>query len=170
MFKKILLVAAFMLPFIGASAQTTLKIGIVNQSEIVPAMPEYTQAQTQMQDIAKNYETEYTKLGQEMQTKYEDLQKNADKDLPAIRERKAKELEDLQRRIQTFEQNAQQDMQKQQQTLLSPILQKVQQAIESVAKEGNFSLVQDYNPQTTFYYAAPVVDITPMVKQKLGLK
>ena len=53
---------------------------------------------------------------------------------------------------------------------MAPIMQKVKSAIESVGKEGNFTLVQDLNPQLTFYYSSPAEDITPLVKVKLGLK
>ena len=53
---------------------------------------------------------------------------------------------------------------------MGPIQQKIQQAVESVGREGNYSLIQMYDPQLTLYYASPVEDITSVVKAKLGVK
>lgn len=166
MFKKILLAVAFMLPILGASAQT-LKIGIVDTGALVQAHPDTQVAQKKIEEASKKYDDEYQKLGQEIQRMYNDLK---DDDLPAIKERKTKELQDYSAKIQQFEQSAQQDLARMQQELLTPIFQKVRDAIESVAKEEGFSMIQDYNPQLVLYYAAPVVDVTPKVKAKLGLK
>ena len=166
MFKKILLAVAFMLPILGASAQT-LKIGIVDTGALVQAHPDTQVAQKKIEEASKKYDDEYQKLGQEIQRMYNDLK---DDDLPAIKERKTKELQDYSAKIQQFEQSAQQDLAQKQQELLAPVIQKVRDAIESVAKEEGFSLIQENNPQLVFYYAAPVVDVTPKVKAKLGLK
>lgn len=166
MFKKILLAVALMLPTFGASAQT-LKIGLVDTSTIIQAHPDTQAAQKKIDEVSKKYEEEYQKLGQELQRMYNDLK---DDDLPAIKERKTKELQDYSAKIQQFEQNAQQDLMRQQQELMAPILQKIKDAVESIGKEEGYSLIQEFAPQLTLYYAAPVVDITPKVKSKLGLK
>ncbi len=90
-------------------------------------------------------------------------------ELPAIRERKTRELSDYQQKIQQFEQTADQDLQKMQYDLMSPILQKIRTAIEAVGKEGGYSLVQNKDAQIILYYDSPVVDITNDVKAKLGI-
>lgn len=167
MIKKLLIALAICLPMF-ASAQT-VKIGLVDVSGIVQSHPDTQAAQTKITDAQKKYESEYQKLGQEMQRMYEEFQK-AQNDLPAIKERKAKELEDYQSKMQQFEQSAMQDLQKMQQDLMQPIILKVQQAIESVGKEGSYTLIQNLDPQIVFYHAAPAVDITNDVKAKLGIK
>lgn len=168
MFKKLLLVAAMLIPML-ASAQT-LKIGLVDTNEILPNMPETTAAQKQLEEISKKYDDEYNKLGQEFKRMYDEYNAMGDNELPAIKERKTRELSDYQQKMQQFEQTAYQDIQKTQNELMAPIYQKVRQAIESVGQEGGYSLIQEKNPQLTFYYAAPVIDITVEVKAKLGLK
>ena len=62
------------------------------------------------------------------------------------------------------------DLQKKQGELMQPVIAKVRNAIESVGKENGFSLIQDNASQVTLYFAAPVEDVTPLVKAKLGLK
>lgn len=168
MFKKIILAVALMLPMFGATAQAqTLKIGLIDSNAIIQAHPDTQEAQKKIDDASKKYEEEYQKLGQEFQRMYSEMR---DDDLPAIKERKTKELQDYTAKIQQFEQNAQQDLARMQQELMAPILQKIRDAVESVGKEENYSLIQDLAMQNTLYFAAPVVDLTPQVKAKLGIK
>lgn len=168
MFKKLLLVAALLIPML-ASAQT-LKIGLVDLNELVTKMPETADADKKVGEASKKYEDEFAKLQEEMQRRYDEYNKMSQDELPAIKERKARELQDYQQKIDQFGQNAMQDLQRMQQELMGPVIQKVRSAIESVGKEGGFSLVQDLNPQLTYYYDAPVVNITNDVKAKLGIQ
>ncbi len=170
MIKRLLIAVAIALPLF-ASAQT-VKIGLVDVTAIVSSHPDTQAAQTKLNETQKKYEAEYKKLGEEMQRMYEEYDaydKSADA-LPAIKERKAKELQDQQAKMQQFEQSAGQDMQKLQAELMQPILAKIQQAIESVGKEGGYTIIQNLDPQIIFYHAAPAVDITADVKAKLGMK
>lgn len=167
MFKKILLVAALLLPMV-ASAQT-LKIGIVDTSEILQKLPDTAEAQQKLADASKKYEDEYAKLGEEMKRRYDELANMGDDELQAIRERKTKDFQEYQMKIQQFEQSASEDLAKYNQELMTPIVQKVRNAIEAVGKEGGYSLIQDYNQQIILYYDAPVVNITDDVKAKLGV-
>lgn len=167
MIKRILIAFALALPML-ASAQT-VKIGLVDLNAIMAGHPDTAAAQTKLEETQKKYEAEYRKLGEEMERMYTEFQKAQD-DLPAIKERKAKELSDYQQKIQQFEQSAAADLQRMQGELMQPILTKITQAIESVGKEGNYTIIQPLDPQLVLYYAAPAVDVTAAVKTKLGMK
>lgn len=166
MFKKILLVAALIFPML-ASAQS-LKIGLVDTQDIVMKMPDTATAQKQIEEISKKYDEEYKKLQDEMQRMYDEIRNMKEDELPAIKERKTREFTDYQQKIGQFEQQAMNDLQQQQQTLMAPIQQKVRTAIEAVAKEGAFSYIQE--KAAVIYFDAPVVDVTPQVKAKLGIQ
>ncbi len=168
MIKKVLLAIALICPML-LSAQT-LKIGLVDFGSVLQAMPETTAAQNQIKEVSDKYQAEYQKLGEEMNRLMEEYQKMAENELPAIKERKTRELSDYQQKIQAFEQNAMNDINKMQNDLMGPIQQKIAQAVESVGREGNFSLIQIYDPQLVLYRAEPVEDVTPLVKAKLGIK
>ena len=133
------------------------------------AMPEFKTAQTNLQTLTQKYEEEFKKLDAEMNKLMDEFKALPESELPAIRERKARDITDLQQKAQLFEQQANQDIQKKQEEYLQPLFAKLKSGIESVGKEGNFSLIQEYNPQLTYYIASPVEDITPLVKAKLGL-
>ena len=165
MIKKLLLIAAVALPLF-ASAQT-LKIGLVDTNEIIGKMPETTAAQNTLNESQKKYQAEMQRIEEEFQRQYEELQAMAEDELPAIRERKVRQLQETQQKAEAFQQNVMQDLQKQQDELMAPVVQKVRSAIESVGKENGFTLIQEM--ATGLYFAAPVEDITPLVKSKLGL-
>lgn len=167
MIKKILLIAALVLPFC-ASAQT-LKIGVVNVDEVVQKLPEYTDAQNKFVETSKRYEDELAKLNDELKRRYDDIQNMPENELDAIKERKVREFQEYQVKIQQFTNTAEQEMAKVQQDLMAPIEKKVQDAIRSVGQEGNFSLIEPNINSFILYYADPVVDITSEVKAKLGV-
>lgn len=168
MIKKVILAIALICPML-LSAQT-LKIGLVDFDAILSAMPETTAAQNQIKEVSEKYEAEYKKLGEEMNRLVTEYQNMPETELPAIKERKTRELSDYQQKIAQFEQTAGQDLQKMQMDLMAPITQKINQAVESIGREGNYSLIQIYTPQITLYRADPVEDVTSAVKAKLGIQ
>ena len=165
MIKKILLAVALAIPMF-VSAQT-LKVGVVDTQSIMQAMPDTKAAETKIADTSKKYEDEFAKLQQEFGRLYEEFQKMPENEPQAIRERKTREITDMNAKIETFQQTASQDLQRMQQELMAPIVAKIKNAIESVGKEGGYSIIQE--AAALIYYSAPVEDITSNVKAKLGL-
>ncbi|MCH5232783.1 MAG: OmpH family outer membrane protein [Muribaculaceae bacterium] len=168
MIKKILLAAALALPML-ASAQT-LKIGIVDVDEIFQKMPDTDEAQNKLAEVSKKYEDEYGKLQDEMKRRYDEIQAMPEDELPTIRERKLRDFQEYQQKVAQFEQSAGQELQKVQQDLISPIYQKINNAVQSVGQEGGYSLIEAKVSQLVLYYGNPVEDITNLVKAKLGIK
>lgn len=165
MLKRLFLAIAIAVPAI-LSAQN-IKIGVIDSDQIISQLPAAKTAETQLADISKKYEADYAKLMEEYQRKVEEFQKLEEKELPAIKERKARDIEDTQVRIQQFQQTAREDLQKKQAELFAPIQQQVMNAIESVGKEGSYTIIQER--ASLLYYSAPAEDITPLVKKKLGI-
>ena len=155
MIKKILFVAAVAISAFGAQAQA--KIGNVNSQEIFTLMPEVKAAETTLNEVQTKYQNEYKAL--------------QDKETPdAIRQRREGELQELQTKIQNFSSVAAQDMQQQQQRLMAPIQEKIMTAIKAVGEENGFTYILDVNSGTIVYTGKDAIDVTPLVKDKLGLK
>jgi Skp family chaperone for outer membrane proteins len=51
---------------------------------------------------------------------------------------------------------------------MTPVVSKVKDAINSVGKEGNYTVIQEVG--SVIYYSSPAEDITNAVKAKLNLK
>ena len=173
MIKKILLIAAIVIPMC-LSAQT-LKFGTVNTQQIFELMPEKATAEKTLSEVSKKYEDEFKKLQDEFNKKYTEFQ-SLEKDTAtpqSIKDRRIQELQEQQSKIQNFQQMASQDLQKQQETLLAPISEKIRQAVEAVGKENGFTMIFDLGNammSNILYTGAPTQDATALVKTKLGLK
>ena len=88
----------------------------------------------------------------------------------AIKERHQQELQEDYTKIQNFQQTASQDIQKQQETLLAPISQKLQNAIQAVGAEGGFTFIYDLSIPAIVYTGTGAEDVSAKVKAKLGIK
>lgn len=168
MIKKVLVAIAVIFPMLAFGQN--LKIGVVDFNSVLASHPDTAKAQQELQDASKRLDEAYAKLGEEMKRLIDEFQNMKEDELPAIRERKSRDISDYQQKMQNFEQSAMQDLQRMQSEKMNPIVAKIQQAVESVAKEGNFSLIETREPQLILYVADPVVDITPAVKAKLGIQ
>jgi len=87
----------------------------------------------------------------------------------AIRQAKEADIQSLQERISTFQQQAQENLQKEESKQFQPIVEKARKAIGDVAKEQGMLYVFEVS-QVIYYNTAQSVDMMPLVKTKLGLK
>ena len=170
MFKRFMLLAvtATMMCF-AAQAQ---KFGYVNTSEIFNVMPEKATAENTLKGVSDKYETEFKNLQDAFQKKMADYEV-ADKDAStpqAIKDRHNQELQDEYMKIQNFQQTASQDLQRQQDTLLAPITQKLQNAIQAVGAEGGYTFIFDQAAGAIIYTGTNAEDVSAKVKAKLGIK
>ena len=72
--KKFLISLLLMLP-LAFSANAQQKIGVVNTSAIMEALPDVKAATTKIQDLAKQYDSEIKRMQDELKVKLEAYQK-----------------------------------------------------------------------------------------------
>ena len=168
--KKILLLACMLgLGFAGISQ----KYAIIDTRYILDKMPEYKEAQKQLDDIAagwqkdidgkqaeldrmyKDYDAEQVMLSEELKKKREDQLFN-----------KEKELRDLQRKRFGFEG----DLFKKRQELVKPIQDKVYNAIQKISVARGYDFVLDKSEGITIIFADPKLDKSEDVLKELGVK
>lgn len=167
--KKIFLALVLVLfPTLMMSAQNQQKIGVVDTQNILMAMPETKAMQTELDALMKKYENTLVEMQKEYQTKFEEFVAQQDKMVESIKTRKQQEIEDLAKRIQELNNVAQQDVQKKQAELFTPIQTKVRDAINKVGAENGFAYLMDASQM--IYMGTAAVDATSMVRAKLGLK
>ncbi len=155
----------------GISLQAqNLKFGHINSQELLKAMPENDSAQAQLQRFAQQLQDQMDELQVEYNRKLQDYQAQQDQLTDLIRKTKEQDLIDLQKKIQDFQAAAQQEMQKKQQEMLQPIIDKANNAIKEVARENGFIYIFDIAGGTILYYSEKSVDILPLVKKKLGIE
>ncbi len=170
MFKRFMLLAV--MATIMCFAAQAQKFGYVNTSEIFNVMPEKATAENTLKTASDKYETEFKNLQDAFQKKMADYEA-ADKDAStpqAIKDRHNQELQDEYMKIQNFQQTAAQDLQRQQDTLLAPITQKLQNAIQAVGAEGGYTFIFDQAAGAILYTGTNAEDVSSKVKAKLGIK
>lgn len=161
--------AAFL--FIGTGSANAQKFGYLNSQELLAAMPETDSVQSQMADLGKELESQFTAMRTEFTTKSQELSTNLSTLSETIRKQKEKDLFDLQTRIEEFQQSANQELQTKNMELLRPVMEKAQAAITKVAKEQGLTAVFDLATGALNYYnEAQMVNMLPLVKQSLGIK
>ena len=166
--KKLIALLLMLLPFAGAVNAQEVKIAFVNTQEVFMALPEVADMQKKLEDLNAKYKNELETMQGEYQKKYSDFIAQQDSLTENIKVRRMQEVQDMQQRMDNFVQVAQQDVAKQQQDLLTPIQQKIQDAIKAVGAEKGYTYIID--PQVLLYQGSNAIDATQFVKAKLGLK
>lgn len=169
MLKKFLLVMFIAIPSIAISAQT-MKFGHVNSQEILMAMPELESIEKHLDDLQGVWENELLKLREEYNAKIKEYQEKQATMLESIKEVRQSEIAEMEQRIVTFNQQASQDLQKKQQELLMPVIEKIKKAIDDVGNDNSFTYIFDLATQSILFTGKDAQDIAPLVKAKLGIK
>jgi outer membrane protein len=149
-------------------SQVNAKLGYIDSNELLEMMPGKDSIQTAIQNYGKSLETQLQTMYGEYQTKLQDYQANSRTMSDIIRQTKEKELADLESRIQTFQGQADTDLQAKQVEMLQPLLDKAKNAINAVAKENGYTYIFDVGTGAFLYYEKGD-NILPLVKAKLGL-
>ena len=109
-------------------------------------------------------------MANEYQTKMQDYEANQATMSNLVKQSKEKEIIDIQNRIQQFQAYAEQEFEAKRAELLSPILEKIQNAINTVGKEKGYTYILDLATGAAVYVGTDAVDANKDVKAKLGIK
>jgi len=165
--KKLFILAAALFTIGTVSAQ---KFARVNLQEIVVAMPEFEQAQKNLEAFGKDLQEQMEQIQVEFNNKYADFQKNQATMAASVKQMKQQELEQLQQRFSEFQQIAQQDFQKKEAELIEPVQKKADEAVKKVAKAaGYIAVFNTAVPSLAYFDEAQLTDIAPLVKRELGI-
>lgn len=142
--KKIKLLAVGIALFIGAtqmSAQT--KIAHINTQELVESMPEMKEAAKELEKISKTYETEIRNLASTFESKVRRYEEEVDTKSEEENMARGQELQEMQNNIQEYRQQAMKELEKKEQDIYQPLLEKARKAIEKVGKAQGYDYVLD---------------------------
>ena len=165
--KKLLILVAAVLAVSTVSAQ---KFARINLQETIVAMPEFAEAQKNLEAYGKDLQEQMEQIQVEFNNKLADFQKNQETMAASVKQIKQQELEQLQQRYAEFQQIAQQDFQKKEAELLEPVQKKAQEAVNKVAKANGYLAVFNTSvPSLAYFDEAQLTDIAPLVKKELGI-
>ncbi|NQZ76603.1 MAG: OmpH family outer membrane protein [Ekhidna sp.] len=148
------------------------KFGYVDTQYILEKMPEYKEAQAEIERLAKGWETEVQNLYQQVEALEVDLQaeevlltKEMWEERNAEIELKWKEVKEYQQSIFGFD--GLYFLKKKE--LVKPVQDQVFDAVERVAKNNRLQIVFDKSGDLVMIYTDPIHDYTDFVLEDLGL-
>ncbi|MCS7037519.1 MAG: OmpH family outer membrane protein [Saprospiraceae bacterium] len=147
------------------------KFGYLNSAALLAEVPEVKQADANL----KAFQTQLMKKGQEMakelQERAASLERKKEQGTISPRDYQAQmaKLQEEEEAIGKYEQDVYARLAKKREEEYRPILDRVNKAMEEVARENGFLLVFDSSTQVVVY-AEESLDLTPLVKAKLGIK
>lgn len=165
--RNILIVALSIAMAATVSAQTQ-KFGHIDSDALLELMPEKVKAEKSMEAFAKEFQGALEAMAKEYEGKVADYQSKEKEMTSLVKQTKVKEITDLERRIQEFQSQAQGEIQKKEQELLAPIIEKARKAIDEVATEKGYTYIFD-NSSGVLLFAKDSENIMADVKTKLGL-
>ena len=166
---KVVVAIVFVALCNNVSAQN-LKLAHINKQELIVSMPEYEEATAQIQKIQEDLGKNLEEMQVEYRRKLDEFSKNQDNWTDLVKQSKIDEIQSIERRIQAFQEQAQESLQQDYNKLLQPVLEKADKAIDAVAKEQGVTYVINANPEILLFKAVGTLDLLPLVKQHLGIK
>lgn len=168
--KHVILVLSILASVLTVQAQ---KFGYVDSKYILNHMPEYQQAQAEINKLSAQWQ-------KDIENKYETIDKlekayQAEKILLTDEMRKKREADIEQRRIEAKTMQKQKfgvdgELFQRREEMIRPIQDQIYQAIQEVASQGALMAVFDKANQSNLLYTNPKHDISDKVLKKMGLK
>lgn len=165
-FIKTIAIACLLLITSAITAQE-LKFGHVNVQELIMELPDKKDADTKLQAEAQILQDRLKVMSEEHEKKYRDYIAQRETMPELIRTTMEKEIQDIEQRLQNYQLMAQQTLQKKEQEIYQPILEKVQRAIDAVGQEQGLIYIFDISSQVVLYHSEKSLDCGPLVKAKL---
>jgi outer membrane protein len=146
------------------------KFAFVDSEYILGEMEGYQKAQKQIDDLAAEWQKELDQKVIIIEKKSNELKKNElllPEDIQIEKELEITTLHDELRKFQTKKFGVGGDLFKKRKELIQPIQRKVFKAIQSLAKDNNYSYVLDKSKNSNILYSDPKYDKSDAIIRKL---
>ena len=166
--KKLLLLLWCIMGVVSANAQ---KFALIDMEYILEKIPAYQQANNQLNQLSQRYQKEIDAKAKEAENLYKAYQKNASSLSASQRNQQeevivSKEKEMMELRQKYF--GPEGEMSKQQDKLISPIEDKIYEAVKQISLQKGYDAVLDRASATGLIFASPRIDISDEVLARLG--
>lgn len=163
--KKLSVLFAAVMMFVAVGVAKAQKMASLDYQQMLSLMPETKKVSADLDAFSKSKEAELKKMGDAFQADVQKYQTEGAKMTEAQRQAKEAELGKTQQNLQQVALTAQQDLGKKREAALTPVINKLNAAIEKAAKANGWDYIIDAS--ALIYKAGP--DATAAVKKELGL-
>jgi len=153
--------------FSSLSTDAQSKVAHINTQELVESMPEMMSAKSELEKLAKTYETDIQAMATELQSKIKQYDAESSTKTDEENGKRLQEVQSMEQSIRQYQAQAQQDLQKKEIELLKPITEKAKDAILKIGNAQGFDYVLD-SSQGQGVIMANGKDLLADVKSELG--
>ncbi len=168
--KKIAVILSLIFLSVFSYAQ---KFACVDTEYILNNMPEYKQAQKELEEVSLQWQKDVENKLAEVDRMYRSYQAEAlllPEDLKTKRENEIVAAEREAKALQKQRFGSDGDLAKKRSELIKPIQDKIYNAIEKIAKEKNYSVILDKASGATILFIDSKTDVSDIVLAELGYK
>ena len=167
--KRIIFIIAIFLTGYGVSVAQ--KLAYVDTQYILDNLPEFTEAQAQLDELSNQWQKEIEAKFAEVDKMYKDYQAQMVLLPDDMKKKKEQEIVDKEKDAKNLQKQRfgkDGDLFKKRQELVKPVQEKVYNAIQDIATTNNYILILDKSGALTILYANPKYDISDEVLDNLG--
>ena len=166
---KLLLAVAFAFTFLSITAQEGM-FGYIDFNSTLKLMPEYMEAELNLQKIQSDYREEIDRSKREFERKYIEFMLDQNSLSASVVAKRQKELQLLMDNNAQFRDQVQSELETKRDELLVPIKKKLLDTVSEVCTEQNLDYVIDTGKGTYLYINKNKgVDLSEYVCKRLGI-
>jgi outer membrane protein len=155
----------------GYGVSVAQKFAYVDTQYILDNLPEFTEAQAQLDELSNQWQKEIEAKFAEVDKMYKDYQAQMVLLPDDMKKKKEQEIVDKEKDAKNLQKQRfgkDGDLFKKRQELVKPVQEKVYNAIQDIATTNNYALILDKSGALTILYANPKYDISDEVLDNLG--
>lgn len=149
------------------AAQSSDKIAYINSVELLESVPGKPEATKAIEELNKKYKDELAVMQNDYNTKYTNFLSNQNNLAESIKLRRMQELYELEQNINRFMKVAQEDIDSQQQQLIQPLKERMQEAIRQIGLEQGYICIYDVANPAISFITPEAIDANSLVRSRL---
>lgn len=165
--KRNIIVIMLMLLAMSSHAQQ-LKIGYFSYDGILTSMPQYAEAQANIDKLRQQYAAEMQRAEDEFNKKYEEFLDGQRDFAPSILQKRQSELQELMSRNVQFKSESARLLRNAEEQAVAPLRLQLEQAVRLVGSERGYTLILNTDHQAVPYTDSTVCeDVSEYIKRLL---
>lgn len=165
------LIVTIMAVVFSVAMMQAQKFAYVDTQYILDNIPEFAEAQAQLDEISATWQKEIEAKFGEVDKMYKDYQVQSVLLPEDMKKKKELEITDKEKEAKSLQRSRfgkDGDLFKKRQELVKPIQEKIYNAIQDIATNNNYAVIFDKGGSLTMMYANPKYDISDDVLDQLG--
>jgi len=150
---------------VNSQAADTTKIGVIDMKKVLSASTAGQKAQSVIEEKMKALQGTLKKDQDDLVALQKDMEKKGSAWTDAVKQEKAKTFQKKRNDLAAKEENANLELKKMREENVNPILKKLEEIVEKVAKNDGYSLIL---PRNVVLYSSESTDISDKVTSELN--